>query len=308
LEKYLQSLFKGLSYAEVELWTIGEDMTEKRKPTKIIPAGEQSENLPVVTSPIQLLQVAIQKDVDVDKLKQLIELEKDYRAEQARAEFNQCFSKFSTLKEVIPHNAEGRNGGATYTYTKYPALVKAISPWLEISGLSFSHKQSKPVEENGSVKSMTVTCIIRAPSGHAEETSFPAFPDDKLRDKQSAGVLLQAAVAYAQRQTLLASLGLATEFIKPIPEDNKQKQGYSKPWKQNNNQGYNSNNRHETVEKKQEPVTGMATEGMINTIRRAMENMGLDEAMFMKEEFNGIELDDIQQADVNPALEKIERD
>ena len=174
---------------------------------QIIEAGEASQ-----TTPINLLQVAIQNKVDSQQLKELMDLEREWRADKAKAAYSAAMAKFNQIKRVIPHNKRGKTAGnAPFSYADYGKLVDAVTPWLADCDLSFSHRQDKPVlAENGSVAYVMVYCKILHKDGHSQETDSMAIPDSRLNGKVSPSQLIQLAVTYAKRQTLSTALGLAT--------------------------------------------------------------------------------------------------
>ena len=176
---------------------------------QIIEAGSESSG-PV--NPVNLLQIAIQNKVDSQQLKELMDLEREWRADKARAAYSEAMAKFNQLKKVIPHNKKGKTAGnAPFSYSDFGKLVDAITPWLAECGLSFSHSQDKPVvNDNGKIAYIMVYCTVRHKDGHKEEYSAMAIPDLRLDGKVSPSQLVQLAKTYAKRQTLSEALGLAT--------------------------------------------------------------------------------------------------
>ena len=174
---------------------------------EIIEAGNSA---PV--NPVNLLQVAIQNKVDSQQLKELMDLEREWRADKAKAAYSAAMAKFNQIKKVIPHNKRGKTAGnAPFSYADFGKLVEAVTPWMAECDLSFSHRQDKPVlTENGKIAYVMVYCKILHKDGHSEETDTMAIPDVRLDGKVSPSQLVQLAVTYAKRQTLSTALGLAT--------------------------------------------------------------------------------------------------
>jgi len=195
-------------------------MTKKKTKTKA-----KTKNLPAKTKPYRneqeqqreesafamIARACENKDIDVDKLKEMIALQIATQEHQAKLDYAAALSRFAAIKQPIAHNRTGTTAGKTsFSYTDYPTMVTAVTPWLMECGLSFSHVQEPPVIEGGKVILVMVTCIIKHVGGHSERFPFPAVLDDKLRDKISPSQLLQLAATYAKRQTLAMGLGLAT--------------------------------------------------------------------------------------------------
>lgn len=175
------------------------------KEAEVLPAAQPA-------NPVNLLQVAIQNKVDSQQLKELMDLEREWRADKAKAAYSEAMAKFNDLKRVIPHNKKGKTAGnAPFSYADFGQLVNAITPWLAQCGLSFSHSQDQPVmSQNGKIALIMVHCTVRHKDGHSEAYSCPAIPDLRLEEKVSPSQLLQLAKTYAKRQTLSEALGLAT--------------------------------------------------------------------------------------------------
>lgn len=162
-------------------------------------------------TPVELLALAIERNLDTDKLRELMALEREWRADKAKAEYDAAMAHFGTLKQVVKHNRTGRTAGnTTFTYADFPAMVKAVTPWLTQCGLSFSHFQDTPTMVEGKISFILVHCRIQHSSGHSQDFDYPAILDDRLAGKMSPSQLIQLAVTYAKRQTLAMGLGLAT--------------------------------------------------------------------------------------------------
>ena len=168
--------------------------------------------LVTISDPIQLLARAVEKGVDVEQLRELMALEREWRADKAKAEYAAAMTKFGTLRQVVGHNRKGKTAGSVdFSYSDFPKLVKAVTPWLSECGLSFSHRHDAPVmKPDSTVGHVLVYCRILHSAGHSEEFMYPAVPDGRLDGKVSPSQLIQLAITYAKRQTLAEGLGIAT--------------------------------------------------------------------------------------------------
>lgn len=191
-------------------------MSEVIENTNIVRAAGNTA-LPVVqqigpSDPGQLIQLAIQKDFDVERLREVMTLEREWRADKAKSEYSAAMVKFGSMKKTIQHNKTGKTaGGASFSYSDFPAIAKAVTPLMTDCGLSFSHRFDPPVmTEAGKVAYITVYCRVTHALGHFEEIHFPAMPDMRLDGKVSPSQLIQLAITYAKRQTLCMALGLST--------------------------------------------------------------------------------------------------
>lgn len=173
---------------------------------------DEPQEIAAPMNPVSMITTAIQQGVDAQQLKELMDLEREWRQEKAKSAYAQAMARFTEIKRVIPHNKRGKTAGnAPFSYADFGALVNAVTPWLAECGLSFSHRQDKPtLTDNGQIAYIMVYCRVLHKDGHFEETDFMAVPDDRLKGKVSPSQLIQLAVTYAKRQTLSTALGLAT--------------------------------------------------------------------------------------------------
>lgn len=154
-------------------------------------------------SPAGLIRLAITKDLDIEKLERLIQLQRQRDEDLARQEFCDALSRFQG--DVPPIGREDRVDAGRAGRRKYASLgtiFQAIREPMRRHGLSFRFRQ----HQNGD--QITVDCIVSHAMGHSEETSLSAAPDASggKNPIQSMG----STVTYLQRYTLVAALGLTT--------------------------------------------------------------------------------------------------
>lgn len=186
---------------------MGSEVTKVENEGEVVERGEY---LPA--NPMELLSSAVRQGVSTENLRELMQLEREYRADKGKAEYAQAMTKFAGLKKNIKHNRKGKTAGnASFSYADYPGLVNTISPWLADCGLSFSHREGDPVfNQDGKITCIMVYCTIKHVGGHSEEFQYPAIPDTRLDGKVSPSQLIQLAITYAKRQTVAMGFGLAT--------------------------------------------------------------------------------------------------
>ena len=170
------------------------------------PERKQSKETAIIdNSPAGLLRLGIDKNLDIDKLRELMNLEKAWRADKAKAAFNFAMAQFNAIKPTIKHNRKGKTAGsAPFSYADFPAMVSVITPLLASCGLSFTHRLVKVADGDD------VICKISHQDGHSEDFPYPVLIDSRLEGKVSPMQLRQLSITYAKRQTLAAGLGLAT--------------------------------------------------------------------------------------------------
>lgn len=162
-----------------------------------------------VKSPAEVALELVTKGVTVEQLKGILDLQKDFEANEARKAFNQAMSEFKKTPLVISKDKkvsyELSTGGKTeYHHATLANVVEKISAELSKHNLSASWRTEQ--KENGQV---SVTCRISHAMGHFEETALSAGMDDS--GKKNKIQQLGSTVTYLQRYTLLAITGLASK-------------------------------------------------------------------------------------------------
>ena len=162
------------------------------------------------TSPsaiIDLLRLAIDKNIPVDALERLQALHERVTDRQAAAEFAQAVAEFQAKCPQIGKNAKAnittKNGGSfSYSFADLTQIAQTIKPHLLAVGLSYTW------DSDVKDKQVVCTCILRHLNGHRESAKFTCPVDS------SAGMSEQqkyaAALSFARRQSLVQVLGLTT--------------------------------------------------------------------------------------------------
>jgi hypothetical protein len=158
--------------------------------------------------PASLVQLAIEKGVDVEVIERLVALQERVTDRSARAAYFEAVSRFQESVPEIPKskrvNYVTKTGARIdYTYAPLDAITRGIRTPLRVAGLSYSW------DVDGSSNGvMTVSCTLRHVDGHSERSTFPVPVDTaaKMSNAQANG----AALTYGKRQSLVAVLGLTT--------------------------------------------------------------------------------------------------
>jgi hypothetical protein len=155
-----------------------------------------------------LVQLAVERGVDVAVLERLVALQERVTERNARAAYFEALAKFQEECPEIRKSKRAkivskRTGGQfEYTFAPLEEITRTIRPVLRASGLSYSW------DVELAAGALLVTCILRHVDGHSERASFPVPIDksDRMSEAQSNG----AALTYGRRQSLTAVLGLTT--------------------------------------------------------------------------------------------------
>lgn len=159
----------------------------------------------VPTTPMQMLQIAVQQNADIDKLTKLMDLQERYEASQARKAFNEAFAAFKSEAVTIIKSTEVKDGPLKgKKHANLFDVVVAVTPALSIHGLAMSWKLTKDEKDW-----LEITCTLRHVGGHMESVSMGSAPD--TGPGRNAIQARASAKSYLERYTATAILGLAAK-------------------------------------------------------------------------------------------------
>lgn len=158
------------------------------------------------TTPAIMIQEAVAKGADLEQLKGLLQLQKEYEANEARKAYHKAMAAFKKSPPTISKNKKVKystdKGTVSYDHATLFNVVENITSALSVHGFSASWR----TEQNGKIK---VTCMITHALGHSEEVSLSADAD--ASGSKNSIQALGSTVTYLERYTLLAATGLATK-------------------------------------------------------------------------------------------------
>ena len=183
-----------------------EKPARRRQRTVTVPAGlivqEEREREPPDT-PTGLVRLAVQQGLDIDRLRELMALQREWEEREAEKAFFDALSKFqSEIPPIVRTNTADAGRAGKRRYASLGTINEAIRPWLYANGLSFRFRQQQ------TPAGITVTCVVSHRDGHSEETTLTAGADSSGAKNaiQSVG----STITYLERYTLTAALGLTT--------------------------------------------------------------------------------------------------
>ena len=154
-------------------------------------------------TPADLIKIAIAKDVDVEKLDKLMEMQLRWEANEAKKAYVQAMADFRAQCPQIVKTQTVSFSNTHYTHASLGGTIEQIKDLLTQCGLSHSWRtQNAPGQPIG------VSCVITHAQGHSEETTLSAAPDTSGAKNPIQAI--GSAVSYLQRYTLFAMLGLAS--------------------------------------------------------------------------------------------------
>ena len=169
--------------------------------------SEEKENyMPTVTdnSPASMMQIALSRGADLDKLEKMLALQERWEANEARKAYHTAMAAFKAAPPEIEKDKKVSFGAgkAAYSHATLANVTDKINQALSAHGLSAAWKTAQ--DERG----ITVTCTITHKLGHSESTSLTAAPDNS--GSKNAIQAVGSTITYLSRYTILCLTGLAT--------------------------------------------------------------------------------------------------
>lgn len=160
----------------------------------------------VTTSPMTLMELAIEKGADIVTIEKLMALKERWDAQQAKKAFLKALSEFQfecpVMKKTKTVSFQTQKGQTRYNYAPLGGIVKQITPLLKKFGLSYRWKTFAGSEK------IKLECIISHVDGHSESNPMEAVKDATGSKNQIQQV--GSTITYLQRYSLIGALGIAT--------------------------------------------------------------------------------------------------
>jgi hypothetical protein len=175
-------------------------MSDKHAATALVPVPPAE---PAVAGMSPVVALAMRKDFDPEVLRELLAMQREYEANEARKQFTVARKNLADdLPRVLARDKKVEFGTTKYTHTTLGAAIEAVVPHLIAHG--FSHDW-RPGIKDGQVM---VTCRLTHVAGHFEEVTLTAPPDNK--GSKNGAQAIASTITMLERYTLLALLGIAT--------------------------------------------------------------------------------------------------
>lgn len=155
--------------------------------------------------PLAMAMQAMQAGMSVADMRAMLDLQKDWEANEARKAYVEAMSAFKRSPPEIFKRKEVAFSGTQYMHATLGDVTEAITRALAEHGIS--HRWDT-VQQGGQI---IVTCILTHKLGHSERTTLEGGADDSGKKNRIQQVA--STVTYLQRYTLLAATGLATKDI-----------------------------------------------------------------------------------------------
>lgn len=169
-----------------------------------VPARAMMPEAQAVT-PMTLLQLAIQQpNVDINKMRELMELNAQWEKQEARKAYVAAMCAFKANPPDVYKTKNVSFGTTKYKHAELDEVSSVIGMALSEHGLC--HTWEVKQEESGTI---IVTCVLTHQRGHSESVPMRAEPDTSGNKNKIQAI--GSTVTYLERYTLLAATGMAAK-------------------------------------------------------------------------------------------------
>ena len=152
-----------------------------------------------------LVQMAIDKNLDLDKLERVIEMHKGMKADQAKDSFNRAFAEMKAELPVIKKGMEAKNddGSVMYMFAPLEDLQEGCDSILSKYGFSY-HWEEEFIESSNSKR---VIFILEHRDGHQRSNYFDV-PDIQGTKRNNAIQVQGIKSTYGKKYTFQSGTGV----------------------------------------------------------------------------------------------------
>jgi len=186
----------------------------EKEPQQVVLATEQNMPAPVneASAVISMIErVALNPDVDIDRLERLLDMQERIVARTAKNAFLDAMSAMQQELPVVDENGvikhadkDRPNAAPTVigTYAYWEDINEAVLPVLAKHGFSLTFRVARDHDQ------VCVTGILGHRAGHSEETTLP-LPHDASGKKNSVQAI-GSSISYGKRYTATMLLNLTS--------------------------------------------------------------------------------------------------
>ena len=181
-----------------------EEVKETKAVTKTKPREVAAQKVEMSETGL-LVQMAIDKDLDIDKLERIIAMHKGMKSDQAKESFNKAFAEMKAELPIITKGMEAIHDDGTVMYMFAPLedLQEACDPVLSRYGFSY-HWEEEFVE---ATKAKRVTFILEHKEGHERKNYFDV-PEISGTKRNNAIQVQGIKSTYGKRYTFQSGTGI----------------------------------------------------------------------------------------------------
>ena len=154
----------------------------------------------IAITPMHMLQVAVEKGQDLEKIEKLMELERRWKADQAREAYYLALAEFK--KKPITVTKDKLNTQYDSRYSSIGNFANTVNAAMAPFGLNARWD----IDQSDGI---AVTCILSHTLGHSESVSMSG-PPDKSGSKNPLQEI-KSTVTYLELSTLQAVTGVVSQ-------------------------------------------------------------------------------------------------
>lgn len=181
----------------------------------VVPAAEDA-SPPASAMLAVIARAAADPNVDVGKMRELLTMQRELLADQARSQFAEAFARLSGRLPRIPRRGEVRHpivrgdvSGPTRrvsTYARLEDIDSAIRDLLREEGFALTFATEQRTGDGGG---LIVTATLMHRGGHSQSASIPVPLDTSGSKNNIQGY--GSALSYGRRYAMCAVLNIVTE-------------------------------------------------------------------------------------------------
>lgn len=168
------------------------------------PAGGQVAVL-AANSPMGMMMAAVKQGIPLDQIKEMMAIQREWEADEARKAFNDAFAAFkSEAVEIIKRKQveyKTDRGTTSYKHAELSDVVTAVGPALSKHGFAWGWDVE---QKDGRIH---VTCTLVHRLGHEKSVTLSAPPDES--GKKNTIQAIASTTTYLERHTLKAVCGIS---------------------------------------------------------------------------------------------------
>lgn len=154
----------------------------------------------VEKTPLQLLDKAMNKGVDTEQLRQFMDLQERWEANEARKAYNEAISAFKKNPPVVVKDMLNKQYGSHYS--SLANLVNTVNEALSEHGLNAHWEYGQESDM------IHVTCVLSHYLGHSEKVTLSGPPDTSGSKNQIQQI--KSTTTYLKAATFEAVTGIAS--------------------------------------------------------------------------------------------------
>ena len=169
----------------------------KENTIEVVPYGQR----PACQAPSAIIELAINRGADLEKLEKLMELQERYDQQQAKKDYTKAMTEFKAAMPKVFKDKENKQYKSMYASES--ALLNTLNPFL--SQFKLSANFSFPDSEGDLFR---VTCTITHENGYSDSVTLKG-PLDTSGSKNPLQQV-KSTVTYLRKATFEAITGIAT--------------------------------------------------------------------------------------------------